>query len=119
VRAFTIAAAAGLALVSSATMAANLGVSPSYGGRAYIGGPMDDGPYYITPWGESAYIECGRPKVPYWEDSPGPRPNSIFFGPVGYRCIRGTYAYDPFYPPRCRTAFVREGDRWVRVRHCS
>jgi len=100
--------------LGSQANAANISVGTLHGGVSY-----NDGPYYITPWGDSYYIECGKPRVPYREDANGPKPNSAFFGPIGYRCIRGTYAVDPFYPPRCRTAFVKTSNGWRRERHCS
>ena len=102
--AITAVAALGLCLACQAK-AANRGWS------------ADDGPYYVTPGGYSFYIECGRPRMPY-DNAYGPIPGSAYFGPVGYRCIRGTYAYDPFYPPRCRTSFVQTPNGWRRERHC-
>lgn len=117
-RTFAIALVAGLVLLFSQAMAADRGGVRAYGGSAY-GSAYDDGPYYITPSGDGFYAECGRPKVPYPEDGYGPAPNTTFLGPVGYRCIRGRYADDPFYPPRCRTAFISGPNGWSRVRRCN
>ena len=71
-----------------------------------------DGPSYITSSGDGRYVDCGRPGVP--EGGPGPIPNSAFRGPVGYRCIHGI-AWDPFYPPRCKFAFVKHPEGWIRI----
>jgi hypothetical protein len=118
-RAFAIVAVTVLGLcLTGPAKAANLNVGPWNGARSYVGPYYDDGPYYITPRGDSFYIDCGRPRVPYPEDAYGPNPNSKFFGPVGYRCVRGTYAMDPFYPPRCRTAFIKTSRGWARARRC-
>jgi hypothetical protein len=119
-RVFAIVAVAvlGLSQVSQAT-AANLGIGPSDGRRSLANASYDDGPYYVTPWGDSFYVECGRPRVPYREDAYGPAPDSTFLGPVGYRCVLGSYAVDPFLPPRCRSGFIRTQKGWRRARDCD
>jgi hypothetical protein len=117
-RAFAIAVVAvlGLCLAIRAD-AADLGGKSWHGGRSHVSSAYDDGPYYVTPRGNSSYVECGRPSVPY-PDNASPEPNSQFFGPVGYRCVLGTYAYEPFYPPRCVTAFFKTSHGWKRERRC-
>ena len=117
-RLFAIAAVAVLGLfVAKQANAADLGGGHSYG-RSYASSSYDDGPYYVTPRGDTSYVECGRPRVPYPDDAYGPEPNSQFSGPVGYRCVHGRYAYEPFYPPRCVTAFFKTPHGWQRKRRC-
>jgi hypothetical protein len=97
--------------------AADLGLDQRY--RFGRGWSDDDGPYFITPRGSGFYIECGAPTVPYIEDGYPPNPNSVYRGPVGFRCIRGTYAYESFFPPRCHFGFVRGPEGWTRIRRCT
>ena len=113
-RAFAIAVAVAVGFsMASPGHAADLGGIPTT--RLGVGSSPGDGPYYITPSGDGFYKECGRPTEGV---SGPPNPNSMFFGPVGYRCFHGTYAYDPFIPPRCKFGFVQEPQGWVRVRRC-
>jgi hypothetical protein len=114
-----IAAAVLLLLLGSEATAANLGAGPSPGGRSFGGASYDDGPYYLTPWKDRFYVECGKPRIPYRADGYGPSSSSMFLGPVGFRCFGGTYAVDPFYPPRCRTVFIKAPRGWQRERHCN
>ena len=83
-----------------------------------------DGPYYITPSAGSFYVDCRKPSfrsvilAPSDDVTAGPIPNSTSLGALGYSCVRGTYAYDPFYPPRCRVNFIRTPHGWQRERVC-
>jgi len=79
-------------------------------------GAPDDGPYYVTDWGNRLYVECGAPRI--YDNTDGPVPYSTYGGALGYRCIKGTYAYDPFYPPRCRIDYIRTSNGWQPERHC-
>jgi hypothetical protein len=48
----------------------------------------------------------------------GPSYGEPFFGALGYRCYRGTYAYFP-NPPKCRVVLVWAEDGWYRTRRCK
>lgn len=114
-----LAIAIGLAIALSSVGladASDLRVRP--GSNSHFGSKSDDGPYYFSSAGEGFYVDCGRPTRAFADEGPGPNPNSTFFGPVGYRCIHGIPAYDPFIPPRCQFGYVDGPNGWVRVRNC-
>jgi hypothetical protein len=125
-RAFAIAAVAtmGLSLAGQAH-AADLGGGPSYGrshgpsyGTSYGTSSYSDGPYYVTPRGDgNFYADCTRPRSPDAYGPGGPDPNSEFFGPLGYRCVQGTYAYLPV-PSRCHVAYIKTPHGWQRKMQC-
>jgi len=117
-RAFAIAVlAAVLLLTASQVGAADFGVGPRY---------YED-PKYAIESRDGYYADCGRRYrgIPYrgdtqdWGYDYGPNPNSAFFGPLGYHCYGGVYAYFPSLTTRCRSYLVSGPNGWVRVRRCN
>jgi hypothetical protein len=117
-RTFAIAAVATLVLcLAGQANAADLSWGPLHG-LSYGGSSYSDGPYYVTPLGEgSFYVDCSRPNTPYADAPHRPDPDSEFFGPLGYRCVQGTYAYLPV-PSRCHIAYIKTLHGWRRKRQC-
>jgi hypothetical protein len=84
-----VVVALGLLATSAPVVAADLRSDPRYSG------PYDDGPPPVV----GMYLDCGRPVAPYADNGYGPWPNSRYFGPLGYNCYQGVYAYEPIYRP--------------------
>jgi hypothetical protein len=102
-RALAIAVVAALGLTMALANAADIGVGASR-------------PYAAAD--ERYHADCGWRGVPFRGDDYGPRPNSEFFGPLGYHCLGGTYAYFPDYP-RCRVVRIHTQDGWREVTRCN
>ena len=101
-KALVVAVFAALALTTAQAVAADIGIGASR-------------PYAAVD--QRYHRDCGWRGVPFRGDDYGPRPNSEFFGPLGYNCLGGTYTYSPDYP-RCRVVRIHMQDGWREVTRC-